>query len=559
MASFRDPLAAVNPLATPQTRPVPGRTDMVQNPAGGYGFQKDPWEQLEDFLILGTTGGSYYLGQDQLTTQNVDVVLSLAKSAGRRVTELATEISSSIPPRAPKPRGCLFALAAVSALGDPDAVQAVKELLPQAVRTTDHLATFFGYRKQLKHKVTSRGLAPVTSRAFRTALASWFLAADVHDVAFRACKARQRKTPAGEAFDLRDALRISHPSGDTPERQMLCKWLAGKASDAEAARLLPAVDNFITAKAVTSPAEAIHVITERRVPWEFLPSEVLKSAKVWEVLTETIGMTALIRNCARMTRLGTLAPFASANRTVVRRLTNPEALAKGRIHPMDAYLALRVYVAGTSQPNPKADRETWTPVAEITDALEQAWELAHGHVEPSGRRLVVAVDSSGSMGGYQQVTFSGASLGTSYEVGCAVALMIKKIEGENAHVIDVDTGVHPSQITRRTNLREIRSWRPSGGGTDLSLPMRYAMQYDLRVDGFALLTDNCTWAGHGHPFQALEQYRRRFNPRARFVDVSMVPYGITVADPETDGVINVSGMDSSLPMVLAGYLRGRDS
>jgi 60 kDa SS-A/Ro ribonucleoprotein len=366
------------------------------------------------------------------------------------------------------------------------------------------------------------------------------------------------RDPAGEQLDLRDVIRIAHPASDTPERAMLFRWLAGKAEDAEAAQVLPAVDNFMIAKAVTTPAEAIRVITERRVPWEFLPSDVLKNGDVWAALVETIGMTALIRNCARMTRIGTLAPFAQANATVVRRLTSAEALAKGRIHPMDAYLALRVYASGQITRDVgkgKSDTDRWAPVAEITDALEEAFYLAHGHVQPSGKRMIVAVDSSGSMAGWSQVTFNGAQLGSAYEVGCAIATMLKRIEGENAHVIDVDTSVHASKITARTNLREIKSWRPSGGGTDLSLPMTYAMRENLRVDGFALLTDNMTWAGRAHPFQTLETYRKSYNPGARFADVSMVPSGHTIADPGSPGVINMAGMDASLLVALAGYFR----
>ena len=112
-----------------------------------------------------------------------------------------------------------------------------------------------------------------------------------------------------------------------------------------------------------------------------------------------LGMTALLRNLARLTRLGVLGPFAPANEAVTARLRSAEALRNGRIHPMDVFLALRVYVSGRSQPDRRAERHTWTPVAEISDALEEAYELSFGHVRPSGKRMLVAVDSSGSMSG----------------------------------------------------------------------------------------------------------------------------------------------------------------
>jgi 60 kDa SS-A/Ro ribonucleoprotein len=213
-----------------------------------------------------------------------------------------------------------------------------------------------------------------------------------------------------------------------------------------------------------------------------------------------------------------------------------------------------VYNSGRSQPNPREAPATWQPVGEISDALEVAYDTAFGHAEPSGKRLVVAVDSSGSMS-YAQVTLGGSPLGSPYEVGCAIAALLKRIEGGNAQVIDVDTRVHHSRVTARTNLREIASWRPSGGGTDLSLPFAWASQHGVRADGFLVVTDNETWAGRQHPFQALRSYRARYNPGARVVVASMTAAGHSIGEPGDPGVLNVAGMDASLPKVVGGFVR----
>jgi 60 kDa SS-A/Ro ribonucleoprotein len=560
----RDPLSSFSTTTTPQNRPVPGRTDQVKNNAGGYVFSKTDWEKLEDFLVLGTVSGSYYVGQDKLTADNVEFLINLAKTKSTEIAERATELSAAIPARVPSPRACLFALAAVSAFGDPAGVQAVKRLLPQAARTTDHLAMFFGYRKQFKSKVTARGTSPVTSRAYRSTLASWFLEADANDVAFRACKARQRKTPAGEAFDLTDAVRLAHPKArntgfldeNIVKRNVLFGWLAGNITDENAALALPAVDKFLRAKAVTTPAEAIRAVTELRVPWEFLPSSVLADKGVWEALVHTVGITALIRNLARMTRIGTISPLSATTSAVIKRLTNQEALTKGRVHPMTVYLALKVYASGTSQPNPKADRQTWTPVTDISDALEEAYELSFGHLVPSGKKMLIAVDSSGSMSYHTQVTLNGSDLGLPYQVASAIALTLKRIEGENAHVIDVDTSVHQSPITKRTRLGEVQKSGPSGGGTNLSLPFEYARAAGLEVDGFFIGTDNETWHGGSHPFQSLAAYRRQFNSAAKVAVASYVPNHYSIMEQNDPGVINMAGLDASLPLAVTGFFRG---
>src|SRR5450759_923458 len=164
-AMARDPLAAVSTVSTPQTQRIPGRIDQVRNNAGGYVFGKDLWTKLEDFLILGTTGGTYYLREDRLTEANVDVLLQAIQEDGPRVVLLVTDISAARPPRAPKNRPAVFALAAAFAYGNPATVQAAKGAFTEVVRTTDHLSMFFGYDKQLEGKPTPQGTAPVTGRA----------------------------------------------------------------------------------------------------------------------------------------------------------------------------------------------------------------------------------------------------------------------------------------------------------------------------------------------------------------------------------------------------------
>lgn len=550
---MRDPLARVTgPAGTPQSKPIPGReADMTRNNAGGFTFKKDLWTKLEDFIILGTEGGTYYLGEDKLTGQNVQVINEAIEADGVRAVKLATEISTSRPPRAFKNKPAIFVLAAALAQGDLETRRAVRARMYQVARTTDHLSAFWGYYKALGGKRIGR--------IARGTLAGWFLNGTTEQVAWKALKARQRRTPQGEPLALRDVLRIAHPQADTCEREALFGWLAGNVSDDIARQRVAAIDAYLEAQAVTTTRQAIKVVTERGVPWEYLPDTMRSRPEVWDVLIDTVGITALIRNLARITEMGVLKPMGSATNRVRGRLTSPAELERGRIHPMDVFLALRVYNSGRSQPNPKAPVRIWHPLSPISDALEEAYDLSFGFVEPSGKRLLLAVDSSGSMsstwGG--ALDYGGSRLGYPYEIANAMAIIISRIEKYNAHVIDVDTSVHASKVTPRTNLREISRWRPSGGGTDMSLPFAYAERERLEVDGIVVFTDNETWAGSWqHPSQALKSYRRRINPAARAVVASMTAAGHSIGDPRDEGVLNMAGMDASLPKVINSFVRG---
>ena len=54
---------------TPQSEPIIGE-NMIKNNAGGYVYELDKFEQLNRFLIIGTEGGTYYVGEGKLTKDN---------------------------------------------------------------------------------------------------------------------------------------------------------------------------------------------------------------------------------------------------------------------------------------------------------------------------------------------------------------------------------------------------------------------------------------------------------------------------------------------------------
>jgi 60 kDa SS-A/Ro ribonucleoprotein len=133
--------------------------------------------------------------------------------------------------------------------------------------------------------------------------------------------------------------------------------------------------------------------------------------------------------------------------------------------------------------------------------------------------------------------------------------MLARIEGANVHVIDVDTTVHRSKVTAATNLRELARWRPSGGGTDIGASLRWARERSMAVDGVIILTDNETWAGRSHPEQEPAAYHQTVHDAVRVVVVSMTATGYSIADPATENVLQIAGLDSSLPLLVTGFLR----
>jgi len=529
---------------------------MVANPAGGYVFSKNHRENLADFIITGTAGGTYYVNEREHTLGNLARVNDAVAADPLGAAVLAHECLTGFPQRAPRPHGGLYVLAYAHAKGGHEARLWIEDHAWEAIRTSFHRSMFWGYYRQVAGKPRAGDNEPTmpSGRAARRLFSSLLLRPDVDDLAFSIAKGNSRKTSAGEDVSAHDILRKFHPFTADPRRNTLFAWIGGKVPDVVAAEVIPVIGQFTAAQGLVTSKEAVAFIAANpRTPWEFIPSE-LRDAAAWRELAGTTGMTALVRNLALMTRNGAITPMAPTTAKVVDRLSDGEAVRRSRLHPADLWLAQQAYAAGVSQPHPGKPPVTWQPVNTVLGALDRAWEAAFGSVTPTGKRLLVAVDCSGSMGSAMHLA-SGAPIGNVYQVALVMAMMLARAE-PNVHVIEVDTSVHPSLVNARTSIAEIGSHRnPHGGGTDMALPFLWATREKVCADGIVVFTDNETWAGGWHASEALEAYRRAVNPACKVVVVSMTANGRSIGDPRDEGVLNVAGLDATIPALVAGFIR----
>jgi hypothetical protein len=109
---------------------------------------------------------------------------------------------------------------------------------------------------------------------------------------------------------------------------------------------------------------------------------------------------------------------------------------------------------------------SWTPVQPIVDALNNAFYLSFGNVVPTGKRILLAIDTSGSMHGSVVNGIPNMNL----HVACgAMAMVTAKVE-QQYHIIGVDTRVqelpispsHRLDIKKTSILLDERSFACSG-------------------------------------------------------------------------------------------------
>ncbi|KAG2428652.1 hypothetical protein HXX76_011357 [Chlamydomonas incerta] len=276
----------------------------------------------------------------------------------------------------------------------------------------------------------------------------------------------------------------------------------------------------------------------------------LRNPAVWGAFLENgMPLTAMIRNLGRMSELGLLAQPGYQKR-VTDRLRNVPALTAARVHPMTLLDAMCTYRNGAGA----RGKARWQPVAEVTAALEDAFYLAFKNVVPTGKRYLLGLDVSGSM----CCPCSGMTSVTARQAAAAVAMTLVRTEPW------VKTMAFSHQLVE-FNVRETdrleqvveRSARIPMGGTDCALPMVYATEKQLPVDVFVVLTDNETWFGKIHPAEALKRYRAAMKmPDAKLVVLAFSVNDFSIADPKDPGMLDVAGLDSAVPRVVADFVRG---
>jgi 60 kDa SS-A/Ro ribonucleoprotein len=522
----------VTPGQTPQTEQA--RPDQVKNNAGGYTFKVSDNVQLNRFLTIGTEGGTFYVSEKKLTRDNASLVVRMAEASNRSL--VADTLAVSEAGRAPRNTPALFALAAAGGLGTTEARAYALDVLPRVARTGYHLLQWAEYIEMF------RGWGPQLTKA----VGRWYTSKTPADLAYQILKYKQR-----EGWSQRDLMRLSHFGRQhlEPEQKAVFEYVMKGTFDADR---LPILINYAEqAHAIRDTAGWVRLIGYNRgLSWEMLPSEALAEPKVWEALVANgnLPMGALLRNLSRLTRLGVLAPMSSGNELVLAKLRDQEQITKARIHPIQVLLALKTYALGHSLKG----KSSWTPIPQVIDALNEMFYLAFGNVVPSGKRTVLAMDISGSMGSsVADYPF------TAREIAAAMSMIVARTEPQYQFLGFSNTLI-PLPISASQRLDDVVR-TVSGlpfGGTDCALPMMWAQQQSLAVDTFQVWTDDETWAGRMHPHEALAQYRKFSGINARLQVCAVTPTEFSIADPKDAGMLDVSGFDSAVPSLLADHARG---
>ncbi|WP_010245614.1 TROVE domain-containing protein [Acetivibrio cellulolyticus] len=254
---------------------------------------------------------------------------------------------------------------------------------------------------------------------------------------------------------------------------------------------------------------------ETPVTWETELSAKGNNRETWENLINgnKLGYMAMMRNLRNI-----IKSEASNLNKVYENLADESRVLKNKQLPFryySAYKALKKEGLGTSK---------------IYDALEIAIKTSTKNINRLAGKTLIAADVSGSMN---------SGISSKSEVTCAeIAVLMLSIANyicEETITTTFDNNLYPCSLSTQGGIiANANSISVNGGGTDITLPIRYLLDKKIFVDRIIMLSDNeinrgYTYRiGYGGPktCQALvEEYKKKVNPDVWVHAIDMQGYG----------------------------------
>jgi 60 kDa SS-A/Ro ribonucleoprotein len=288
------------------------------------------------------------------------------------------------------------------------------------------------------------------------------------------------------------------------------------------------------------------------VPFQMLTALELGTAE-WTAIARRAPWQMTRMNLNTFARHGVFDEPGMAN-VIAARLSDPLQIAKARVFPYQLMVAYAMANANEEIP------------AVVTNALQQAMEIATKNVPEFPGKVYVFPDISGSM--HSSVT--GYRRGATSTVRCvdvaalvAATVLRKNPEAEvipfESNVVKIRLNPYDSVMTNANRLANLPC-----GGTNCSAPLQFLNQRNAKGDLVIYISDNESWVDAPHygrfggsataTMEEWSKFRNR-NPEARMVCIDIQPYG-TVQAKERSDILNIGGFSDQVFELIAEFANG---
>ena len=351
------------------------------------------------------------------------------------------------------------------------------------------------------------------------------------------------KQSVGQSPSIADILKMVHPKPSDAEREALFGYFIGRDIDAD--KLPEIVKRFEQFKAGDS-AEMPDV------PFQMLTALPL-GTREWTEIARNAPWQMTRMNLNTFQRHGVFADAAMV-KIIADRLRDAAAVKRARVFPFQLLSAFKAAESNKGIPR------------EITEALQDAMEIATENVPKIDGKVYVFPDISGSM----QSPATGYRKGATSAVRCVdiAALFAASILRNNpdAEIIPFESKIVEVRLNPRdsimTNAEKLSNL--PFGGTNCSAPLKELNRRKAAGDVLIYVSDNESWVDtpiHGRfggsPTETMRQWGefKSRNRDARLVCIDIQPYAHTQAQERPD-ILNVGGFSDQVFTLVSEFAKG---
>ncbi len=368
-----------------------------------------------------------------------------------------------------------------------------------------------------------------------------------------------RASVGKDGASLADVIKLTHVKPKDAEQKALLGYILSKEYDAEA---LPEI---------VKQFEAFKKGERTDIP-EGIEFRMLTSLKLtreqWAQIALAGGWHQTRINLKAYAGQGVFGVPDVAEK-IAAKLKDRDAILKARCFPYQLMIAYRM-AAGSlrSRWGHRTVGEIEGVPSVVTEALQDAMEIAVENVPTFGVQTHVIVDVSGSM--HSPVTGhrkGGTSVVSCVDVaGLMGACVLRRNPGST--ILPVDTRVHEALTNPRdsviTNAEKLAA--KGGGGTRLSAAMAHINKKGLKGGLVIVVSDNMSWYetaarqdryyGGGTGLMAEFRKFQANNPGAKLVCIDLQTYGTTQAPCEPQSVMNLGGFNDTIWTTIERFVNG---
>ncbi|HKX85000.1 MAG TPA: TROVE domain-containing protein [Pyrinomonadaceae bacterium] len=348
------------------------------------------------------------------------------------------------------------------------------------------------------------------------------------------------KQSVGQAPSIADIVKMVHPKPSDAEREALFGYFIGREIDAD--KLPEIVKRFERFKNGDSPELP-------DVPFQMLTALTL-GAKEWVSIARNAPWQMTRMNLNTFERHGVFADKALV-KIIADRLRDRDSIRKARVFPYQLLSAFKAAEANKEIPR------------EITEALQDAMEIATENVPEINGKVWIFPDVSGSM--HSAVT--GYRKGSTSTIRCldVAALIAAAILRKNpsAEIIPFSDDIVKARLNPRdsvmTNAQNLASL-PSGG-TNCSAPLRELNRRNANGDIVIYISDNESWMDSANRWnsgtktmEAWNKFKLR-NRDAKLICIDLQPNAHTQARERAD-ILNIGGFSDQVFTLISDFSNG---